>query len=72
MGTIHKQTAERTSATWLYPTVPVTEYRTDASAGITKQVLIGKAEGASDFLVRYSQCLQVPNQRLISTLTNME
>lgn len=53
MGIIHKQTADKTSATWLYPTVPLTEYRTDASAGITKQVLIGKAEGASDFLVRY-------------------
>lgn len=51
--TIHRQTADRTSATWLYPTVPVTEYRTDASAGISKQVLIGNAEGASDFLIRY-------------------
>jgi quercetin dioxygenase-like cupin family protein len=53
MGTIHKQTADETSVTWLYPSVPIMEYRTDASAGITKQVLIGKAEGASDFVVRY-------------------
>ena len=53
MGTIHKQTADDTTANWTYPSVEVTEYRADASAGITKQVLIGKDEGATDFVVRY-------------------
>lgn len=53
MGTIHKQEGNAGSPAWKYPTVPMTEYRTDASAGITKQVLIGKDEGAADFIVRY-------------------
>ena len=53
MGTIHRQSFEITSRTWSYPTVPVTEYRTDASPGITKQVLLGTAEGVTDFIVRY-------------------
>jgi quercetin dioxygenase-like cupin family protein len=53
MGTIHKQSAETTSPTWSYPTVPIKEYRADASAGITKQVLAGMVEGATDFIVRY-------------------
>jgi quercetin dioxygenase-like cupin family protein len=53
MGTIHRQTANAVSSPWSYPTVPLTDYRTDASAGITKQVLIGPTEGTSDFIVRY-------------------
>lgn len=53
MGTIHKQSSESSSPVWSYPTVPITEYRTDASTGITKQVLLGMAEGTTDFIVRY-------------------
>jgi quercetin dioxygenase-like cupin family protein len=53
MGTIHKQFSETTSAIWSYPSAPLTDYRTDASAAITKQVLLGMAEGATDFIVRY-------------------
>jgi len=53
MGTIHKQTSATNSPTWSYPTVPISEYSTDASAGITKQVLLGMAEGTTDFMVRY-------------------
>lgn len=47
MGTIHKQFSETTSPVWSYPTVALTDYRTDASPGITKQVLPGAAEGAA-------------------------
>jgi quercetin dioxygenase-like cupin family protein len=53
MGTIHKQTAGGEAATWTYPSVPLTEYRADASPGITKHILIGRAEGATDFVIRY-------------------
>lgn len=53
MGTIHKQSSAGAAPVWSYPSVPVTEYRTDASAGITKQVLLGMAEGCGDFMVRY-------------------
>lgn len=53
MGTIHRQHADAAAPTWTYPTVPVTEYRTGAAAGITRQVLVGEAEGAGDFLLRY-------------------
>jgi quercetin dioxygenase-like cupin family protein len=53
MGTIHKQSCETSSSNWSYPTVPLATYRTDASAGITKQVLLGIAEGTTDFIVRY-------------------
>lgn len=53
MAKINHQTAQANAATWQYPQVPVTEYRSDASADITKQVLVGKADGAKDFIVRY-------------------
>ena len=53
MGVIHKQTADEASVTWTYSGVPVTEYRSNASAGITKQVLVGMTEGATDYFVRY-------------------
>ena len=53
MGIVHKQTAGEESVIWEYPTVPMTEYRSDASAGITKQILIGQTEGATDFVMRY-------------------
>lgn len=53
MGAIHKQSSGSTAQNWSYPTVPLTEYSGDASAGITKQVLLGVTEGATDFIVRY-------------------
>ena len=53
MGAIHRRGAGETAATWYYPMLPVTEYRTGAAAGITRQVLVGQAEGAGDFLLRY-------------------
>lgn len=53
MGAIHKQSAGVNSPFWSYPTVPLSDYSTAASAGITKQVLTGIAEGAADFIVRY-------------------
>jgi quercetin dioxygenase-like cupin family protein len=53
MGIIRKQAAEGASPTWSYPAVPLSEYSTEASADITKQVLIGMTEGATDFIVRY-------------------
>ena len=53
MGTIHKQTAVMGDPRWTYPGVGLTEYSTEASAGVTKQVLIGASEAAGDFIVRY-------------------
>jgi quercetin dioxygenase-like cupin family protein len=53
MGAIHRQTSDAASPRWSYPTVPLTDYSTAASPGVTKQVLIGAAEGAADFIVRY-------------------
>jgi quercetin dioxygenase-like cupin family protein len=53
MGAIHKQSLGADSPIWSYPTVPLSDYSTEASAGITKQVLVGMTEGAVDFIVRY-------------------
>ena len=53
MGAIHRQTSDAASPRWAYPTVPLTDYSTAASPGVTKQVLLGEAEGAADFIVRY-------------------
>jgi len=53
MGAIHKQSSHANSPIWSYPTVPLSHYSTDASAGITKQVLLGHSEGVADFIVRY-------------------
>ena len=53
MGTIHRQTSDAASPRWAYPTVPLTDYSTAATPGVTKQVLLGEAEGAADFIVRY-------------------
>jgi quercetin dioxygenase-like cupin family protein len=53
MGAIHKQSSGANSPVWSYPTVSLTDYSTAASAGITKQVLLGVTEGAADFIVRY-------------------
>jgi quercetin dioxygenase-like cupin family protein len=53
MGAIHKHSLNANSPIWSYPTVLLSHYSTDASAGITKQVLVGINEGAADFIIRY-------------------
>lgn len=53
MGAIHRQSAGANSPIWSYPTVASSDYSTQASAGITKHVLLGASEGAADFIVRY-------------------
>jgi quercetin dioxygenase-like cupin family protein len=53
MGKIHRQSAVDHTDKWAYADVPVREYRADAVKGVTKQVLVGVEEGASDFIVRY-------------------
>jgi quercetin dioxygenase-like cupin family protein len=53
MGVIHKQSSDANLPIWSYPTVPLSRYSSDASAGITKQVLVGIGEGAAEFIIRY-------------------
>jgi quercetin dioxygenase-like cupin family protein len=53
MGAIHRQTTDASKQTWIYRDVPLREYSGLASTGVTKQVLVGSDEGASDFVVRY-------------------
>ncbi len=53
MGIIRTQSSESHSPTWSYPAVPLSQYSSAASAGVTKQVLLGAAEGTTDFIVRY-------------------
>jgi len=53
MGIIRTQSSDSRSPTWSYPAVPLAEYSSAASAGVTKQVLLGMAEGTTDFIVRY-------------------
>ncbi|MGH2457717.1 MAG: cupin domain-containing protein [Chloroflexota bacterium] len=53
MGVVHRQVVEG-SETWDYRTVPVKEYASgNATVGATRRVLIGRDEGAEDFVVRY-------------------
>jgi quercetin dioxygenase-like cupin family protein len=54
MGTVHHQVATADAATWDYETVTVKEYTSgNASPGSTRRVLVGRDEGAEDFIVRY-------------------
>jgi quercetin dioxygenase-like cupin family protein len=55
VGVVHRQTAASESGTtWDYSTVAVKEYAEgNASAGATRRILIGRDEGADDFIVRY-------------------
>jgi quercetin dioxygenase-like cupin family protein len=54
MGTIHHQVASADAAAWDYETVPVKEYTSGgATSGSTRRVLVGKDEGAEDFIIRY-------------------
>lgn len=54
MGVVHRQVATSDAGTWDYETVPVKEYNEgSASQGATRRILIGKDEGAEDFIVRY-------------------
>jgi quercetin dioxygenase-like cupin family protein len=54
MGVVHRQATGPESATWNYATVAVKEYSEgNASNGSTRRILIGRDEGADDFIVRY-------------------
>jgi quercetin dioxygenase-like cupin family protein len=54
MGTIHRQIATSDAPAWDYETVPVKEYTSGgATPGSTRRVLIGRAERAEDFIIRY-------------------
>ena len=54
MGVVHRQVTASESATWSYESVAVKEYTEgDASSGATRRILIGRDEGADDFIVRY-------------------
>src|SRR5262249_13063251 len=54
MGVVHPQVAGEGVATWDDETVAVTEYdEGNASRGATRRILIGRDEGAEDFIVRY-------------------
>jgi quercetin dioxygenase-like cupin family protein len=54
MGTIHHQIATADAPTWDYETVPVKEYTSGgATPGATRRVLVGRDEGAEDFIMRY-------------------
>lgn len=53
MGVVHRQVAV-SATTWDYRTVPVKQYAEgNATSGSTRRVLIGRDEGADDFIVRY-------------------
>ncbi len=54
MGVVHRQVATADTPTWTYDSVPVKEYAEgNASRGSTRRILIGRDEGADDFVVRY-------------------
>jgi quercetin dioxygenase-like cupin family protein len=54
MGTIHHQVASSDAQSWDFESVPVKEYTSGgATAGSTRRVLIGRQEGAEDFIIRY-------------------
>jgi quercetin dioxygenase-like cupin family protein len=54
VGTVHRQVASTDGTTWNYATVGVKEYdEGNASKGATRRILIGREEGAEDFIVRY-------------------
>jgi quercetin dioxygenase-like cupin family protein len=54
MGTIHHQVASSDAPGWDYETVALKEYTSGgATPGATRRVLIGRDEGAEDFIMRY-------------------
>ena len=54
MGTIQHQIATSDAQSWDFEGVPVREYTSGgATAGSTRRVLIGRDEGAEDFIIRY-------------------
>jgi quercetin dioxygenase-like cupin family protein len=53
MGTIHKQQSDDMAATWDYRTVAPHKYEGGAAPGAVRRVLVGRDEGARDFVVRY-------------------
>ncbi len=53
MGVVHRQIADG-SPTWDYESVPIKAYAEgNATRGSTRRVLIGRDEGADDFIIRY-------------------
>ncbi len=52
MGTIHRQTPVA-DGTWDYGTVAAHKYEGGAAPGAVRRVLIGRDEGAGDFVIRY-------------------
>jgi quercetin dioxygenase-like cupin family protein len=52
MGTIHRQSAGN-DGTWDYNSVSPHKYEGGAAPGAVRRVLIGRDEGASEFVVRY-------------------
>jgi quercetin dioxygenase-like cupin family protein len=54
MGTVHRQVATADAPAWDYETVAVKEYSSGgATPGSTRRVLVGRDEGADDFIIRY-------------------
>jgi quercetin dioxygenase-like cupin family protein len=54
MGVIHHQAAPADAFAWDYATVPVQVYTGNQVSGdIERRVLVGQAEGADDFIIRY-------------------
>ena len=54
MGVVHRQAKAAGEVTWDYATLPVKEYSEgNATQGATRRILIGRDEGADDFIVRY-------------------
>jgi quercetin dioxygenase-like cupin family protein len=52
MGTIHRQ-REQTDGTWDYASVTPHKYEGGAAPGAVRRILIGRDEGANEFVVRY-------------------
>lgn len=51
MGTIHHQ--KNPTGTWDYDTVRAHVYEGGAAPGAVRRILIGRDEGAQDFIIRY-------------------
>ncbi len=53
MGTIHRQQSVDAGTTWDYSSVTAHKYEGGAAPGAVRRILIGRDEGAQDFVVRY-------------------
>ena len=52
MGTIHRQSSA-SDGTWNYDAVAAHKYEGGAAPGAVRRVLIGRDEGANEFVIRY-------------------